>query len=206
MDFPSPVFIGYFPKLVAQKKDLKAQNGEMWLKNDIVEEICSVSDCISDGPPDGWIDQWKHNDLGFFPTEIAALSVIPEDGRKKYELFAYKLYPIKFDRGEIVEQTIESKAEENLSQFVFIGFDIVSKSVSDFFECSPLSCGCGCEIFPVNQFCLIQNFDEALGCWKKISEEVAGIEMIKRPDGIFEWHGKWEPGPYYLFQVFRKNK
>ena len=88
MEIPSPVFIGYYPKRIALKKDLKAQNGEIVIKNDIVEEICSVSDCISDGPPKGWINEWKHNDLGFFSSEIAALSVIPEDSRKKYELFA----------------------------------------------------------------------------------------------------------------------
>lgn len=41
---------------------------------------------------------------------------------------------------------------------------------------------------------------------RKISEENAGAKVLKRPDGMREYRGKWEPGPYYLFQVFRKKK
>jgi hypothetical protein len=205
MNIPSPIFVGYFPKITAKKSDLKTEKGDIWLKNETVEEICSVSDCISEGPEE-WIDKWKHNDLGFYDTEEAALSVIPENSLEKFELFGYKLYPVEFNQGKIVKHAIKSKAVENLSLYVFIGFDIVSRSGPNFFECSPLSCNSGCEIFAVNRFCLIQDFEEALQCCRKISEEIAGVESVKRPDGIFEYDGKWEPGPYYLFQIFRKKK
>ncbi len=205
MNIPKLVFVGYFPKLTVLKNGLKAENGDIWLKNEVVEEICSVSDCISKSP-EGWIDKWKHNDLGFYDTELSAVSVVSEDDLKKYELFAYKLYPVKFDQGEIVKFTIKSKAVEDLSSYTFIGFDVVSRSVSDFFECSPLSCNSGCEIFPVNRFCLIQDFKGALRCCQNISQEIAGVKTVKNAQGLMEYHGKWEPGPYYLFQVFRKNK
>ena len=39
MNIPSPIFVGYFPKITAQRNDLKTDKGEIWLKNDIVEEI-----------------------------------------------------------------------------------------------------------------------------------------------------------------------
>lgn len=205
MNLPSSVFVGYLPKITAQREDLRANEGGVWLKNDIVEEICSVSDCISKRP-EGWIDQWKHNALGFFDTEKAALSILPEHEAKKYDLYGYKLFPVKFDQGKIVENAVEVQAIENFSAYQFIGFDVISNSSSDFFECSPLSCNNGCDRFSVNRFCLIQNFEEAQKCCRTISEEIAGVEIIKRPDGIMEYHGKWEPGPYYLFEVFRKEK
>lgn len=204
MHIPTPIFVGYFPKITAQRKDLKTEKGEIWLKNEILEEICSVSDCISKGP-EGWIDKWKHNDLGFYDTEESALSVIP-DNQEKYDLFGYKLYPIQFNEGKVVDYKIKSSAIEILGSYKFIGFDIVSKSGGDsFFECSPLSCNSGYEIYPVNQFCLIQDFEAALQCCRKISEDIAGAETVKRPDGMVEYHRKWEPGPYYLFEVFRKK-
>jgi hypothetical protein len=204
MNNPSPIFVGYFPKITVQRNDLKTDKGDIWLKNENVEEICSVSNCISKGP-DGWIDKWKHNDLGFYDTEESALSVI-QDAQEKYDLYAYTLYPTKLIEGKTFDFKVNSSAKECLNSYKFIGYDVVSKSVADFFECSVLSCNNGCKIFPVNQFCLIQDFEDALTCCRKISEDTAGAETVKRPDGILEYHGKWEPGPYYLFEVFRKMK
>jgi hypothetical protein len=145
--------------------------------------------------------------LGFFDSEEIALSIIPEDAdSKKYELFGYKLYPTQFDKGQSVDYPVDIKVIENLSAYEMLGFDAVPKSISDFFECSALSCGNGCKIFTVNKFCLIENLDEAFQCCKRISEELIGAKSVQRPDGLLEWHGKWEPGPYYLFQVFRRRK
>jgi hypothetical protein len=48
----TPVLIGYFPKKTVRRPD--------WLKAANVEEVCSASDCISDGPAN-WISAWKHN-------------------------------------------------------------------------------------------------------------------------------------------------
>jgi len=203
MNIPSPIFVGYFPKITAHRNDLKTDKGEIWLKNEIVEEISSVSNCISKGP-EGWIDKWKHNDLGFYDTEESALSVIPGN-HEKYDLYAYKLYPVEFIEGKTVNYKVESGAIESLDSYKFIGYDVVNRSGADFFECSALSCSNGCEVFPVNQFCLIQDFEDAVQCCKKISEDIAGAETVKRPDGTLEYHGKWEPGPYYLIDVFRKK-
>lgn len=202
MNIPPPIFVGYFPKITVQTKDLKNEKGGIWVKNQIVEEICSVSECISEGP-EGWIDKWKHNDSGFYDTEESALNVIPIN-QEKYDLYAYKLYPVKFIEGKVAECKVKSSAIENLDSYKFIGYDVVSRSVSDYFECSILSCNSACEIYTVNRFCLIQDFEVALQCCRKISEEITDAKTMKRPDGIVEYHGKWEPGPYYLFEVYRK--
>ena len=52
MNIPESILIGYFPKKIALRPD--------WIKNSVVEDIYSVSECISKGP-DNWIDMWKHN-------------------------------------------------------------------------------------------------------------------------------------------------
>ena len=186
MNIPSPIFVGYFPKVTAQRDDLKTENDEIWLKSEVVEEICSVSDCISKGPG-GWIDKWQHNDLGFYDTEESALNVIP-DNQEKYDLFAYRLFPLQFKEGKAIDYKVESNALEDLNPYKFIGFDIVSKTVSDFFECSPLSCNGACEEYLVNKYCLIEQLKDAYN---------AAIEMGQ---------GGWEPGPYYLLEVYRKLK
>jgi hypothetical protein len=49
------VLVGYFAK--------RTQRHPEWPKAPQVEEIASVSDCLSKSPPD-WIDYWRHNDLG----------------------------------------------------------------------------------------------------------------------------------------------
>jgi hypothetical protein len=187
MNIPPPVFVGYFPKITAQRKDLKTDKGEIWLKNEIVEEICSVSDCISKAP-EGWIDKWKHNDLWFYDTEAAALEIISKD-KEKYDLFAYKLYPLKFNHGTANTIEIKSNAAENLKSYNLVGYDAVQKTegVADF-GCSPLSCNNACEKYIVNKYCLFDNLDYAYQSCLKIEQE------------------NWEPGPYYLFEVYRKNK
>lgn len=204
MNIPSSIFVGYFPKITVQNSDLKDENGSTGMKNKVVEEICSVSECISEAP-EGWVDKWKHNDLGFYDTEESALSVI-SDKKEKYDLYAYKLYPVKFEEDKVIKIKIDSNAVEHLKAYEFIGYDVVSSSEGHYFECSPLSCNDACEIFPVNRYCLIQDFNDALECCRKISEENTGAKVSKRPDGVHEYRGKWEPGPYYVFQVFRKNK
>jgi len=204
MNIPSPIFVGYFPKITAQRNTIETDTDAMWFKNGIIEEVCSVSDCISKGP-EGWIDKCKHNDFGFYDTEESALSVI-QDNREKYDLYAYKLYPLKFIEGKTVDFKVDSNASEKLDSYAFIGYDVVSRSVADFFECSALSCSNGCEVFSVNRFCLMQDLEEALQCCRRISEDIAAAETLKRPDGMFEYHGKWEPGPYFLIQVFRKQR
>lgn len=76
------------------------------------------------------------------------------------------------------------------ADFEFLAYDVVSRSIADCYECSPLSCNAGASMFPVNEHCLVTWFDDA---WK------AFLIIGKNDDG-------YEPGPYYLFAVYRKRQ
>jgi hypothetical protein len=72
------------------------------------------------------------------------------------------------------------------ADFESLGFDAVSKSVSDFFECSPLSCNREARRFRVNPRCLFDSLDDAVAAAKEFSRSEP------------------EPGPYYVTEVWRR--
>jgi hypothetical protein len=168
---------GYFPKTTAVPPG--------WMASDRVEEMCSVSQCINSGP-DGWIDKWLHNELGFFNTRSDAVAVTMGDAGS-FEIFAYRLLPLRFNEGKAEAVTIPQLQVESLPpNFVTLGFDAVSKSVSSFFECSPLSCNNMAAELPVNRFCLLETLEEAVALAERCSS------------------GEGEPGPYYVLEVLRE--
>lgn len=177
MTLPKAIFVGFFPKITQQTPD--------WFSNKSVKEICSVSNCISSGP-EGWIDQWRHNELGFYDSEALAYKVIGESP-EEFDIYAYKFFPLRSADNKIETTALTSKTDDFPDDYEFLGYDIVSKSVADFFECSPLSCNDGAAEYEVNQFCLITNRDRAYRILLEIQE------------------GSYEPGPYYLFEVYRKR-
>jgi hypothetical protein len=63
------------------------------------------------------------------------------------------------------------------------GFDVVSFSLQNSPECSPLSCSLA-QIIPVNRHCLLATFEEA----------VTALEA-----GLFD---QSEPGPFRFFAVY----
>jgi len=180
MDLPTPVFIGFFPKITQPKPE--------WIKVVAINEIGSVSECISKGP-NNWIQHWQHNALGFFDSERTAISLVT-DNLKQYDIYAYEMFPF------YVLDTLVNAIEINFQigtvplDYEFLGYDIVTKSMSDFFECSPLSCNRAAEDFTTNVFCLLDNETNAYR---------ALLEMSKAGSGV-------EPGPYYLFKVYRKKR
>lgn len=66
-----------------------------------------------------------------------------------------------------------------------LGFDVVSKSVSDGFECSPLSCNSMALELAVNRHCLVDHLEVAIAVATRFS--------VEEP----------EPGPYYVVEVLR---
>jgi hypothetical protein len=170
------VFVGYFPKLPYSRPD--------FISKQTVREICSVSTCISEGPSD-WIDKWKHNDLGFFDSESAAFEVIPPGVR--CDIYAYRMFGFRCFDDDVETIKVKSAPGDVPKEYQFLGYDIVTKSVADFFECSPLSCNHGANEFPVNEFCLVPDYEQAYKTLVTISKDRS-----------------YEPGPYYLFEVFRK--
>lgn len=184
MENINPIFIGFFPK--------KTQCPRSFKRNTQIAEICSVSDHISAGPED-WINKWKHNTIWWlYDTEDIAAAVIGAD-KEAYDLYAYKIYPVVFDGETEKKLTIETTASESLRDYDFLGYDIVSRSEGTSFECSPLSCNYGYKEYKVNKYCLIDDFNKAL----RITKEIARDSKEK---------GSWEPGPYYLLEVYRKQK
>jgi hypothetical protein len=172
-------FCGYFPK----KKTPLPEGYDL----PGVVDIASVSDCIAKGPED-WIKSWTFNALGFFDDVDIAESLVPESDRSKFDVDAYELLDERFVGG-----LAEPWAAPPLlckppgSDFEPLGFDVVSKSVTDFFECSPLSCNGAAKTFSANAHCLFDALDDAVAAAKVFSK------------------GNWEPGPYYVARVLRRR-
>jgi hypothetical protein len=179
MPFPKPHFVGYFPKATQPRPD--------WIKAPMVEEIASVATCISPAP-EGWVQLWKHNALGFYDTldlvrEVTATAPGP------FELFAYELFPIKcLDKAiEPAEVPVDLGAVP--ADFEFLGYDIVTRTQTHFFECSPLSCNGAASSVRVNSHCLIDGEERAERTLLAMSAPASGVE----------------PGPYYVFKVYRQR-
>lgn len=157
-----------------------------WLKAAAVEEICSASNCLSRGP-DNWLAAWKHNEHWVFDTpELAA--AMTGTSQVQFEIYAFQQYPIRLENGTIIEEPVKiSRATPLPSDYEFLGYDAVSRSCDTNFECSPLSCNHAAGKMPVNSRCLFDTLDEAIAGAKAFSS------------------GPWEPGPYYVVEVYRKK-
>jgi hypothetical protein len=174
-----PELIGYFPKRVTRAPE--------WLTAPQVREICSVSECVAQGP-EGWIENWTHNDLGVYDTLSAASERIPTDERTEFQVFAYRLVPRLFDKGSEISLTLPPIAPEPLPErFASLGFDVVSRSMGASFECSPLSCNDMASEIATNEFCLVETIERAI--------EVALQFSLEEP----------EPGPYVVIEVMRER-
>jgi hypothetical protein len=169
---------GYFIKRVEVRPD--------WLEACGVLEICSVSNCISQ-PPADWIERWLHNEFGWFNRLADAVSSVPADRRANYRLFAYRLYPEVFRRGNRIPVAVPAdvKPDPMPRSFQSLGFDSVSKSMESIlgFECSPLSCNSMAAECNANQFCLFPSLESAIAGADRFSTE--------QP----------EPGDYYVVEV-----
>lgn len=179
------VLLGYFPK-----KPALPANAPFGAQ---VTRVCSVSHCIN-GPANEWIQHWTHNDWGYYDTPGAALAIL--DGlpdAAEFRLFAYRLLPAYFD-GDGVRHEIELAPGEPPvvpldASFRSIGFDVVSRGISAYFECSPLSCnGMAKEVAGVNEDCLLPTLEAAVSFAERCARE--------QP----------EPGAYYVLEVFEQHK
>jgi hypothetical protein len=166
---------GYFPKRVMPRPE--------WLKAPQVIDVCSISECVSDGPDD-WVQKWLHNALGLFDTPELALRVVP--AAAEYTMFAYRFSTVRFAKGEPEEwpwPTIAPSAPPET--FQRLGFDAVSKYRDDIldFECSPLSCNGLAAEWSANSHCLFDTLEQAVEAARRFS--------IEQP----------EPGKYYVAEV-----
>jgi len=187
------VAAGYLPKIVAYRPE--------YPHTPPVSHVLSVSHHLSSAP-DGWIDSWLHNDLGFFNRLADARAVVPPDDAGRYRLFAYRLLPQVFVAGKArpAAVPVNVQPEPVPEAFVSLGFDAVSHwspglasrgadAVAEWpddvlgFECSPLSCnGLAAEI-ETTDGCLFPTLDAA----------IAGALQFARDQP--------EPGDYYVLEV-----
>ena len=180
--------IGYLPKRIVRETEYV---GTPPLPG--VEEVCSVSECISKSPPD-WVDCWLHNtDTWLFDDPGSAWWVVPETEREHYRLYAYRLLPTLFhDSEKETALTLpEIKAAPIPANFVRIGYDAVVRQLDDphigSFGCSPLSCNYMAEEYQVNRYCLVDDLDTALTMARDFAT------------------GNCEPGPYCVVEVWTQG-
>lgn len=174
------VLIGYFPK-----RRTPAPEG---LQAAGVDEICSVSECLAPGP-EGWVEAWLHNAFGCYDSPDAAEHVAG-DAEGEYEVFAYRLLPLRFSDGQAEPIGVAPAGISPLSpNFQSLGFDVVSKSLAQGlgFECSPLSCNLMATEVGVNRHCLVGDLETARMLAIRFS--------VEEP----------EPGPYYVVEVLVRD-
>lgn len=183
-------FVGYFPKQTMARPDGFAPAG--------IEEIASVSQCISPGP-EGWLDAWLHNPLGFYASEDVAWQVAGGHD-PGFDLYAYRMLCVAFPPdGPPRHFTLEEErivggsAIEGVPgpEFACLGWDIAGSwlgwSQSIGFECSPLTCNGLASGIATNRYGLISRLEEAIPAAIRIA--------VEQP----------EPGTYYLLEVWRRR-
>ena len=178
MTLPSPILAGFMSKVrLVRPKGFEPMS---------VKEICSVSGCISETPD---VDPlWRYNDLGFCDSEQTARDIITGDPNL-YDMYAYEMFPFHCRDGEVKVIEVKLSLGQVPPGFDLVGYDIVTKANGSFFECSPLSCNGAGKWFKVNEYCLLD--DEAYAYQVMLD--------MSAPDAHVE------PGPYYLFKVYRKR-
>jgi hypothetical protein len=173
---------GYMAKHVVARPD--------WLNANRVEDIYSVSNCVSDDFAD-YINYWKHNGYWLFNSpetirEIAEEHFIDLTDTK---LFFYEVYELEYDEDEKLWKPFapESSFNTQVTQpdaKTLEGYDVVTFYAHTSPECSPLSCNSLASEIETNRHCLLPSFERA----KKLLEK-----------GKF---GNSEPGPYRIFAVY----
>ncbi|MEN8219225.1 MAG: hypothetical protein ABFS56_23260 [Pseudomonadota bacterium] len=175
--------VGYMAKRVATKPD--------WLKTSQVEDIYSVSSCISEDFCD-YINYWKHNGYWLFdsPETIKTLAKKNNIALSKTTMFYYEAYELQSYEDEPIWE--EYYPEDSFSTNVvepkektLMGYDVVSFYAGNAPECSYLSCNQMAEKIEVNRHCLLETLDKAK-------------ELINKKAFI-----GGEPGPCRIFAVFK---
>ena len=174
--------LGYMMKRVAKRTD--------WLKQPKVEDIFSVSRCMSKDFCD-WIDEWKHNGYWLFdsPRIIHDIAKKRNIALDDLTLFYYEGYETQYNADTrqwepfVPEPHFPLNVEPPPCK-ILQGYDVVTYNVYSAAECSPLSCNGLAEDIPTNAHCLLDNFQTA----KTLLET-----------GAFE---NSEPGPYRIIAVY----
>ena len=179
----APKLIGYFARPTTRRTN--------WPHAETVEEICNASTCMS-GCDWDWINEWRHNEMWMFDSPEIALEVVPVERRTGCDLYAYQLFPVRFVESQRESYVIPAVSPAPLdTSFERLGYDLVSRSQDNKFECSPLSCNDLAAEVPVNRHCLLDTAEAAFALAETI--EIPGQPM------------RGEPGPYFIVEVWRRR-
>ena len=185
-----PRLIGYECKRTAKQEVFAS-----WLKVANVEEIGSVSGCISE-PPKGEIDWTRINAMWLYSSPEDALAQVPVMDRNEYDVYAYKLSSIRFDEAREVGFLFPMNRAEPLdATFEKLGYDAVCGESSgpgqgNLIECSPLSCNGMARERSVNRHCLVDTLEQAVELARECSREET----------------RCEKGVYSVFEVWRRKR
>jgi len=138
-----------------------------WLKAGCVEDVYSVSGCISEDFTD-YVKYWKHNGYWFFDspeiiTQLARDNSLDLTGTN---LFFYEVYELEFDDTERRWCTFQPEASFTTQvapplEKTLEGYDVVTFYVRTKAQCSPLSCNSLANEIEINQHCLLPSLDRA---------------------------------------------
>ena len=174
--------VGYMYKKVVQRPD--------WLKAANVDDIYSLSGCISENFTD-YIKYWKHNGYWLFDSPTTMEEIVRENNLNLADLtlFYYEVFEKQFDEESKEWSTFEPEASfptnvEATASAHLQGYDVTTFTVGTSPECSPLSCNSLAATITVNRHCLFKSFDQA----KQLLET-----------GQFD---NSEPGPFRIFAVY----
>ncbi len=183
------ILVGYYPKRRMTRLNWKSPYPEypdaVFPAPQPVEEICSVSGCVAQGPRTP-MEEVPFNQFGGYESPATAWQAVVPDLRLEFDLFAFRIAPILFRDGE--EEPLELPSldiEPVPTTFVCLGFDAVELTHGQCLGCSPLSCNGQTGEGKVNRYCLVNTPQEGLDLARRFS--------ITRP----------EPGPYCAVEVWR---
>jgi len=178
----SMIPVGYMAKQVKPRPE--------WLKAEQVLDIYSVSNCLSKNFAD-YIKYWKHNGYWFYdsPGIIQQLAQEYSIDLDETTLFYYEVYEREFieDQNQWVSFEPEASFHTEVippSSKALEGYDLVSFSMGNNAECSPLSCNHLANEVETNQHCLLNSLEQAQDLLE--SNNFKGVE----------------PGPYRIFAVY----
>ena len=150
---------GYMAKRIVTRPD--------WIKAPKVEDVYSVSGCISHYFAD-YINYWRHNGYWFFdsPEMIKSLALEYAIDLRDCKFFYYEVFEEEFNDEKETWGPFEPEKSFKTSVAVpawrqLEGYDVVTFSVHTSPECSPLSCNNLAEGIETNRHCLFATFEEA---------------------------------------------
>lgn len=153
-----------------------------------IEEICSVSGCIAKAPALD-MDGNPIIEMFCYPSTASARLAVATAEKQRFDLFAYRLAPVRFADGQAMVLTIPPLEVETMpASFERLGYDAVELSDDWSFGCSPLSCNGQTDAALVNRYCLVATEKEGLA--------LACAFSLAKP----------EPGPFCAVEVWREAR